>query len=144
MIITRTRTREGETMSKRRVRLGLAQLLTMLLLTAGTLVAVPNFTQPAAAAPNGCTGVPDSGYGFNFNASCNDHDNCYAFKYFGDSASGRQACDVRFLNNMKAHCNTRSSWGQRTFCRGVAYTYYYGVRALGGFFFARATGSNIA
>ena len=128
----------------RRFRLTVAQLLTMLLLSAGALVAVPTFSQPAAAAPNGCTAVPDSGYGFDFNASCNDHDNCYEFQWYGSSANGRKSCDVRFLNNMRAHCDTRSSWGQRVACRSVAYTYYYGVRAFGGFFFNQGTGTVIA
>jgi len=140
----RTNTDERLFMTVSRVRLLIAQFLTMALLAGGALIFMPGLTEPASAAPNGCTAVPDSGYGFNFLNSCNNHDNCYEFQYYGSSASGRKACDVDFLNDMRAHCSTRSSWGQRAVCRAVAYTYYYGVRAFGGFFFDSESGTRIA
>ena len=128
----------GEAMLRSRVRIGLSQLLVMLVLAAGALVVAPTFVEPASAAPNGCTAVPDSGYGFNFKPSCDAHDICYENMPYGDSYSGRRTCDQVFRSNMLNHCSTRSSWAQRTVCRGVAYTYYYGVRAFGGFFFGTA------
>lgn len=84
------------------------------------------------AGTNGCTGVPDSGYGFNFHDACDRHDRCYSTKPYGSSSAGRSACDRVFLNEMLGYCSRYSAWsGRGIACRVVARTYYVGVRVLG-------------
>lgn len=96
---------------------------------------------PAAAAPNGCTGVADSGSHFNFRAACNDHDNCYAGHWFGTSENGRYYCDSRFYWKMTASCAGSSDYGE---CLRTAYVYYLGVRYLGSSYFWHYTGPFLA
>jgi hypothetical protein len=88
--------------------------------------------EPAAAAPNGCGAqdswasafIPNSVAGlFNFTASCDGHDNCYA-----RSGIPRHACDDWFQEDMNASC--ASSWWPGA-CRGVASLYAWAVRTFG-------------
>jgi len=64
---------------------------------------------------------------FNFTNACNAHDICYT-----GSGISRSTCDTRFLNDMRAVCNTGPSWDSRAWCRSTAYTYYGAVRTFGG------------
>lgn len=112
-------------------------------------VSPPSPAAAHGAYQNGCTVVPDSGRDFNFHASCDRHDLCYHYKYYGDSKAGRKSCDVRFLNDMKAWCSrntvnysVKTTYGRETTyriprqrCNSQATTYYNGVRVLGWKFF---------
>lgn len=95
------------------------------------------------ANQNGCTLSPDSGVVsgvyFNFHNSCDWHDQCYAYKWYGNSSSGRLACDQGFRTRMRGWCSSAySAWYlayHRSVCNGVAETYYQAVRTFGGAFF---------
>ena len=92
-------------------------------------------TSPAGADGvdiNGCTGVPDSGYGFDFNEICDDHDRCYGMQPYGDGWRGRRSCDRSFRSAMFGYCK-QHDWfsSKRTTCDSVAVAYYLGVRAFG-------------
>ncbi len=64
---------------------------------------------------------------FPFVNACNPHDICY-----GTLGSNRATCDTQFLNNLLNICSTYStSWASRTYCQGLAYTYYYAVAWFG-------------
>lgn len=97
---------------------------------------------PAAAHgvnTNGCTGVPDSGYGFDFHEQCDDHDRCYSNQPYGSDWRGRRACDREFRSAMLGYCK-RHDWftRKRTACDTVAVSYYVGVRTLGWPFWLQA------
>lgn len=92
-------------------------------------------TSPASAddvVVNGCTAVPDSGYGFDFHEICDDHDRCYGIQPYGDGWRGRRACDRTFRSDMLDYCK-RHDWlsSKRTSCDSVAVVYYLGVRTFG-------------
>ena len=91
---------------------------------------------PAAAhgvEANGCTGVPDSGYGFNFHSVCDRHDHCYRDKPYGIDSAGRKQCDRVFRSAMLDYCDRHRRWSSEDLsCRTVAQIYYGGVRVLGG------------
>jgi hypothetical protein len=104
--------------------------------------------EPAAAhgsSANGCTGVPDSGYGYAFHAACDGHDRCYGSKPYGSDWRGRRTCDRVFRAEMLNYCERHGRFSlKRAACRSRAWAYYYGVRALGAPFWARSTGTAIA
>jgi hypothetical protein len=89
----------------------------------------------ASFDPDGgaCTGVPDAiPPVFDFTASCEQHDACYA------QGVDRQACDVAFREDMIAECETQhpdALDANRYACLSFAELYFLGVRAFGGFFF---------
>ena len=72
--------------------------------------------------------VPDRGPWFNFTAACAAHDACYAAR------RGQAYCDLRFRDDMYAHCATRV-WYQRGLCRSTADVYYQAVRRFGHLFY---------
>jgi hypothetical protein len=84
---------------------------------------------------NDFVSVPDSGESFDFGASCEAHDECYA-QYAGTNERNRLACDRAFLADMNASCDEMwARWsGDWLRCRSVASIYYVGVR-LGGWLF---------
>lgn len=130
----------GGTITRRSATSILQAVLLVVMLAASLLavqVAVADEAGAHDAYSNGCTIVPDSGAYFNFHAACDAHDYCYAFKYYGDSYNGRLTCDQIFRDDMRAYCNSTYSWSwwRRSICRGVANTYYTGVRTFGGAFF---------
>lgn len=95
---------------------------------------------------NGCTLSPDSAIFpgtppayYNFHNACDWHDLCYHYKYYGNSSSGRLACDNGFLSRMRSWCASYyGSWWEAPFrntCYSAAATYYSAVRAFGGRFF---------
>jgi hypothetical protein len=87
--------------------------------------------QAETACGPGGTGdqlVPDSGPWFNFTAACAGHDACYGAQL------GQAYCDLRFRDDMYAHCATRV-WYQRSLCRGTANVYYEAVRNFGHLFY---------
>ena len=100
---------------------------------AATAVVAPQH----GAYQNGCSFSPDSGPWWNFHSSCDRHDLCYHYHYYGGGYSGRLGCDNEFLGNMYASCNNRySAWNPlRAACYRTANEYYSWVRALGGAFF---------
>lgn len=113
------------------------RILMVIALTASTLGLVTVAPATAAAAePNGCTAVPDSGDLFDFTEACNVHDLCYINQPYGDSSSARKQCDREFLDAMRSSCNDmwprRSDFFERIGCKGVAGLYYVGVRIAGG------------
>jgi hypothetical protein len=66
--------------------------------------------------------------------ACNRHDICY-----GTLGSNRAACDQQFLSDLLAICAANGSTAvSRTYCRGLAYTYYGAVAAFGGWAFDAA------
>ena len=125
----------------------LGVLAVVITLSVGLAVAAAAPAAAHGANQNGCSYVPDSLYFFDFHSSCDTHDLCYTFKWFGNSASGRQACDQLFYNDMKASCDTKwRKWyqfSQRATCKSVAWTYYTGVRWFGGSAFNSATPANV-
>lgn len=129
---------------------GLAVRLIVVVALMATTAAVGTFAMAAPAAAhgvdsNGCTGVPDSGYGFNFHDACDRHDRCYSIKPYGTSSAGRSACDRVFLGEMLSYCSRYSSWsGRGIACRVVARTYYVGVRVVGYPFWALSSPAPIA
>lgn len=103
------------------------------LVALSSMFAVTAQPTPAAAHgtyQNGCSFSPDSGPYFNFHNSCDRHDLCYRYKYYGNSSAGRKGCDDRFLRDMRASCTNKTAFG-RTSCRGTAAVYYRAVRAAG-------------
>ena len=119
----------------------IAMVVAMLL--AGTaLVGTMSFThaEPAAAA-NGCGAGPTSDLvpELWFTSSCNTHDNCYEFKWYGDSEWGRNQCDSLFINDMLNACGyAYPAWWQspaRWGCQALAWVYWGVVRSLGWIFF---------
>jgi len=131
---------------KKRVGVAVASVL-----GAATCVVGPVAQAEAAPAPapthgayqNGCTLSPDSGVVsgvyFNFHNSCDWHDLCYHYKYYGNSSAGRASCDSGFKSRMRSWCADRyGSWyevAHKGVCYGVAETYYRAVRTFGGAFF---------
>jgi hypothetical protein len=91
----------------------------------------------AVAQTDGCTAVPDRPLGFDFKGACDAHDICYENKPYGDSWSGRLACDDDFFDNMAAHCKDNHAWWSplRAACLAAASVYYDGVRKFGWAFF---------
>jgi hypothetical protein len=81
---------------------------------------------------DGCSSVPD----YVFLDPCRHHDFAYRnmpkYNQFRTALFRKQA-DDRFYSNMKSRCEERYSWWdpRRSYCKGVAYTYYKGVRLLG-------------
>lgn len=91
---------------------------------------------------NGCSYSPDSSsfpVYYNFHGSCDRHDYCYHYHYYGDGYYGRLGCDNEFRNNMRNWCyNHYPHWyqvGTRYTCYGIAQTYYTAVRDFGWAFF---------
>ena len=80
-----------------------------------------------------CSNVPDTGVSFNFINPCTRHDFGYRnYKRYGIfTSTNRKFIDDKFLADMKDHCSTRSIFLKPS-CYETAYTYYAGVRALGG------------
>lgn len=73
---------------------------------------------------DGCTGVPDSGFGVDFKPVCDKHDACYA----PESTTDRLVCDDVFRTDLLAACTASPTVGA---CNAQAEVYYRGVRALG-------------
>lgn len=89
------------------------------------------------AYQNGCSFSPDRGPWWDFHSSCDRHDLCYHYHYYGGGYYGRLACDNEFRSNMYASCRARygSLNPLRYACYRTADEYYNWVRALGGAFF---------
>lgn len=124
----------------------IARAILVIVVVASSTVAV-GVDRASAHGPsaNGCTGVPDSGYGYNFHAACDAHDRCYGAKPYGSSWSGRRSCDRVFRSEMLGYCGRHRVFSlKRSACKSRAWTYYYGVRAFGAPFFARSSGTAIA
>ncbi len=88
---------------------------------------------------NGCSTSPDSGYApmyFNFHNSCDWHDLCYHYHYYGGGYDGRLACDEGFKTRMRSWCaNQYPQWyayAAKLNCYALAQTYYAAVRTFGG------------
>jgi hypothetical protein len=65
---------------------------------------------------------------FPFVLACNAHDICY-----GTLGMSQSTCDTNFLNNLLSICNRYgTTWASRTYCSGLAYTYYGAVATFGG------------
>lgn len=97
------------------------------------------------AEVDGCTAVPDRGYGFDFEALCDEHDRCYGTKPYGDGWRARRACDRAFRSAMYDHCRQHDRFSTRRIsCDAVATAYYAGVRAFGWFYWQRAVSTPIA
>lgn len=121
-------------------------VVTVLLLATAmaTVVVAPTAASAHGYKANGCTGVPDRGYGFDFHLACDGHDRCYHGQPFGTDAAGRLRCDRMFRSDMLDQCGDHGSRAKRVACRGIAWSYYYGVRVLGSPFWDRQVGSSIA
>lgn len=117
-------------MKSKKFRSFSALLALTALMSLFTLTAQPAPVAAHGKYQNGCSFSPDSGPYFNFHRSCDRHDLCYRYKYYGNSSAGRKSCDVRFLNDMRASCTNRTAFG-RSSCRGTAAVYYRAVRSFG-------------
>ncbi|MEM7323546.1 MAG: phospholipase A2 [Actinomycetota bacterium] len=94
---------------------------------------------------DGCTAVPDSGYGFDFHEMCDDHDRCYGTKPHGDGWRGRRTCDREFRAAMYDHCDQHDRFSARRIsCDAVATAYYLGVRTFGWFYWQQSISTTIA
>lgn len=78
---------------------------------------------------NGCTGVPDSPFGFEYAPSCNNHD----MNYSDTTTMSRAEADAQFRTDMLNTCDTK--YDGSLLCKVTANVYYVGVRILGGFFY---------
>lgn len=82
---------------------------------------------------DGCTWVPDSWGSANFRPACDRHDFCYSRQ----SSQDRLTCDKLFhvdlLNICWAAYNGQST--KHSACKGVAWSYYHGVRQFGGSYY---------
>ncbi len=76
-----------------------------------------------------CTGVPDRPFGYDFGPSCRQHD----LDYSKGSSVSKDDADNSFLNSMLSKCN--DDYDGALLCKLTAYTYYGGVRLVGGFFY---------
>ncbi len=101
-------------------------------------------TAGAEDGVDGCTAVPDSGPGFDFTESCNQHDRCYLQRPYGDDRAARKQCDVEFYHDMVDSCrqDNEGFWARRG-CYGLAGVYYLGVRAFGGFGWAERNTADV-
>ena len=120
-----------------------------LIITVVMLLSGVGFGATAAAAHgsdvNGCTAVPDSGFGFDFHEICDDHDRCYANKPYGDGWWGRRSCDRVFRSAMLDYCTRHDRFtAERISCDAVAITYYAGVRLFGWAFWQNGEPTPIA
>ena len=125
-----------------------AQLVAIIVLVATVSSGLAIGAGPAAAhgsGANGCTGVPDAGYGFDFHAACDRHDRCYRQRTRGTTWRGRLGCDRAFLADMGRSCDRHRRYSAPGLaCRSTARLYYLGVRALGHAAWLRALGPVIA
>lgn len=119
-------------------------VLAALVITSG-LAFISSPASAHGAEVNGCTAVPDSGYGFDFHEICDDHDRCYGTKPYGDGWRGRLACDRTFRSAMLDYCK-RHDWftTKRAACDTVAIAYYIGVRTFGWAFWQNSAPTPIA
>jgi hypothetical protein len=81
------------------------------------------------AIPNGCTGVPNEPFGYNFKPACDNHD----INYSSGTNHTKSQADSIFLNDMLTICKTE--YNNDLLCRASSYTYYTGVTIFGGFFY---------
>lgn len=126
-----------------RRRLGVIALVGVLLATVMVVAAGP----VAAHAPNtnGCTLVPDRGFGFDFHDICDAHDICYGTQPDGSGWLGRRACDREFRSQMLDHCGLHpAASAERVTCTTVAWAYYFGVRTFGRPFWDQTSPTRIA
>lgn len=125
-------------------RVAAVALVVVAALAAATVLGPPPAAAHSAAA-NGCTGVPDSGYGFEFHASCDQHDRCYGSQPYGSGTLGRSRCDRVFRSEMLRYCERHWRLSlKRAVCESVAWAYYGGVRALGYPYWAKGVATPIA
>ncbi len=96
------------------------------------IVAGPAAVSAHGPDANGCTGVPDSGFGFEFHAGCDAHDRCYRTQPYGSGSAGRKQCDRTFRSELLGYCDRHGRLSlERVVCRSTARAYYYGVRLFG-------------
>jgi len=123
-------------------------VLALVVLTSTVSIGALSGTLPASAhglQADGCTGVPDSGYGFSFHGICDRHDRCYRTKPYGTDSADRRRCDRVFRSDMLGYCTRHSSLSTRGIaCRSVAVAFYSGVRTIGHPFWARGLTTPIA
>ena len=81
------------------------------------------------AISDGCTGVPNEPFGYNFKPACDNHD----FNYSNGTNYTKSQADSIFLKDMLTICKTE--YNNDLLCRASSYTYYTGVTILGGFFY---------
>jgi len=91
---------------------------------------------PADAAVgigDGCTGVPDEAPGFfDYQSSCDRHDQCYVDDPHGEGEAGRLRCDQEFHRSMQDDCSAlHSDSAALDRCNDVGDLYYWGVRTFG-------------
>ena len=87
---------------------------------------------------DGCSGVPDTGFTFDFTHPCHRHDFGYRNfkrleKQFAEdtwNAVSKLLTDQMFRTDMREHCLGRPILARPT-CYTTAQVYYWGVRALG-------------
>lgn len=121
----------------------IAMSLLATLMAAVSLVSANVVTAaPAAAHGDACSEVPDKGPFFNFHDACHNHDNCYFHKPHGNNSAGRKQCDEEFLKDMRNYCGrVYNKWYEKPskqICKGIAWSYYVGVRNYGSKYFYQA------
>ena len=80
---------------------------------------VENVTDGATV--NGCTGVPNQPFGFNFKPACDRHD----VNYSTETQMSKVQADQTFRNDMLNICKTK--YDNSLLCRATAEVYYVGV-----------------
>jgi hypothetical protein len=84
---------------------------------------------------NGCSSVDSTPQGFNFLPACKRHD--FGYRNYGNGLkaspkdSTREYVDQRFRQDLYNHCS-RYQGSEASDCYAYAYSYYHGVRRLGG------------
>jgi hypothetical protein len=88
-----------------------------------------DFVSVGGGLPNGCTGVPNRPFGYDFKEICDRHD----VNYEPGTNFTRGEADSRFLRDLLARCD--DTYQNSALCIATAYVYYLGVRVAGGFFY---------
>jgi len=102
------------------------------LFTAAGIAASPD-ADATVGIGDGCTGVPDEVPGFyDYQGSCDQHDQCYVDDPYGEGEEGRLRCDQEFHQSMQTECAAVHVEGASLEqCTDVADLYYWGVRTFG-------------
>lgn len=118
------------TITSSRRAVGVAAFAAAVTLGSGLLGASPAAAQSppdrCGSPSSGTEWIPDRGPGWDFNDACHNHDRCYEFKPYGNSAAGRLGCDRDFYEDALRSC------GGGILCRDISDLYYLGVRIGGG------------
>jgi hypothetical protein len=125
--------------------LKLRRRIALVLALALLFAVVPTMAKasPGVVHLDGCSGwndwssvlVPERTWFYDFTEACRRHDIAYAYRTYGPGEAGRWQADYQFLLDMRANCQSRKGWWERTWCFAAASEYAGAVRKFGGRFY---------